>query len=77
MATTLTQKGQVTIPKAIRDRLRLETGAPVEFTVNAAGEVVLRRADRKKAASKFAWARGAAGPGLSTDEIMKLTRGEE
>jgi antitoxin PrlF len=40
MATTLTSKGQVTIPKRIRDAMQLMPGAPVEFSVNAAGEVV-------------------------------------
>ena len=43
MPTTLTSKGQVTIPKRIRDELHLAPGAPVEFSVNAAGEVVLHR----------------------------------
>jgi antitoxin PrlF len=44
MATTLTIKGQVTIPKCIRDAMHLVPGAPVEFSVNAAGEVVLHPA---------------------------------
>ena len=44
MATTLTSKGQVTIPKRIRDAMQLVLGAPVEFSVNAAGEVVLHPA---------------------------------
>ena len=39
MTTTLTSKGQVTIPKRIRDELQLLPGAPVQFSVNAAGEV--------------------------------------
>lgn len=40
MATTLTSKGQVTIPKRIRDALHLLPGATVEFSVNAGGDVV-------------------------------------
>ena len=43
MTTTLTSKGQVTIPKRIRDAMQLVPGAAVEFSVNAAGEVVLHR----------------------------------
>jgi antitoxin PrlF len=77
MTTTITQKGQVTVPKAIRDRMRLEPGAKVEFVLNERGEVVLKRVDAKKPRAKFSWAKGVAGPGLTTAEIMKLTRGEE
>ena len=39
---TLTTKGQVTIPKAVRDHLKLETGARVDFVIEGDGTVVLR-----------------------------------
>jgi len=45
MQTTLTSKGQVTIPKHIRDALHLEPGCPIEFRINRDGEVVLKRPD--------------------------------
>lgn len=42
MATgTLTSKGQLTIPKAVRDRLGLRTGDVVEFRFDERGRVVL------------------------------------
>jgi antitoxin PrlF len=44
--TTLTSKGQVTIPKPIREALQSRPGMPVEFAVNAAGEVVIDAALR-------------------------------
>ena len=37
MATTLTSKGQVTIPKRIRDALSLAAGCAVDFAVNRDG----------------------------------------
>lgn len=40
---TLTTKGQVTIPKAVRDQLDLKAGDRVDFIVNDAGEAVIRR----------------------------------
>ena len=49
MATTLTSKGQVTIPKQIRDALSLAPGAAVEFAVNAEGDVVVRKAAARSA----------------------------
>ena len=42
MAPRLTSKGQVTIPKRIRDALHLQPGTSVEFSVNAGGGVVLQ-----------------------------------
>lgn len=39
--STLTSKGQVTIPKPIRERLGLKTGDLLEFRCNDEGQVVL------------------------------------
>ena len=81
MATTMTSKGQVTIPKHIRDALHLMPGSPVEFSVNRDGEVVLQkagviaRAPRKK--DRFEAARGKADIKWRTDELMALLRGDE
>lgn len=79
MATTLTSKGQVTIPKRIRDALSLQPGAAVEFSVNAAGEVVLQvpaASVRKPARDRFDAVRGRADVPWRTDALMKLLRAE-
>lgn len=76
MATTVTSKGQVTIPKPVRDLLGLSPGSKVEFGRAADGSVVLVRADAKRPPSRFHRLRGQAGAGLDTDAIMALTRGE-
>ena len=41
---TMTTKGQITIPKSVRDRLRLNPGDRVDFVLQGEGEVVLRPA---------------------------------
>jgi antitoxin PrlF len=83
MSTTITVKGQVTIPKQIRDSLGLVAGSKVEFTLNERGEyVVLPAAGTKKsrkpiiAKSRFNAVRGTANmSGMSSDEYMNLIRG--
>lgn len=48
MATsTITSKGQVTIPKDIRDSLLLHSGDKIDFTVTDQGEVLLRPLTRR------------------------------
>jgi AbrB family looped-hinge helix DNA binding protein len=76
MSTRLTTKGQVTIPKPLRDHLKIGPGAAVDFELAPDGRVVLVRADRARPASRLEALRGRAGPGPTTDEIMALTRGE-
>ena len=43
-SATLTSKGQLTLPKAIRDLLRVGTGDRVDFVVKDDGTVLLRPA---------------------------------
>ena len=40
-AATLTSKGQVTLPKSVRDRLGVQTGDRVEFIETSAGFLIL------------------------------------
>lgn len=74
MAVTVTSKGQVTIPKPVRDRLGITAGSAVEFELAPDGRIVLVKLDRKQPKSRFEALRGRAGAGLSTDEVMALTR---
>jgi AbrB family looped-hinge helix DNA binding protein len=76
MATTVTSKGQVTIPKPVRDRLGIVPGNSVEFELMPDGRVHLVKVDGARLRSRFDALRGTVGAGLSTDEIMALTRGE-
>jgi AbrB family looped-hinge helix DNA binding protein len=39
---TLTTKGQVTIPKSVRDLLRIEAGDQIDFFVTDQGDVYVR-----------------------------------
>lgn len=75
MSTTVTSKGQVTIPKQVRDLLGIEPGSMIDFERAPDGRVVLVKVEKKARPNRFARLRGHAGKGLSTAEIMAMTRG--
>lgn len=73
-------KGQVTIPLPIREQLGLDPGTEVEFELDG-DSARLRRVDglsRGAAIVAHLRERGARArtTGMTTDEIMALTRGE-
>jgi antitoxin PrlF len=76
MSTTLTVKGQVTIPKQIRDALGLRPGMPVDFAVNREGQVVIQNAvaSARTQPDRFEAARGKADIKWRTQELMALLR---
>ena len=76
MTTKVTSKGQVTIPKPVRDLLGIGPGSEVRFRRAADGSIVIERADGTTQPSRFAKLVGIAGPGPSTDEIMAMARGD-
>lgn len=76
VTTTVTSKGQVTIPKAVRDLLGIAPGSAVDFVRAPDGRIVLVTAEKRKPLTRFNQLRGHAGDGLGTDEIMALTRGD-
>ena len=75
----MTSKGQVTIPQHIRESAGFRPGTELEFVIDDAGDVRVRRqADQpENPALKAAIGqlRGTATAKMTTDEIMALTRG--
>lgn len=45
-AATMTSKGQMTIPKSIRDKLKLKPGDRIDFVENSDGRVLLMPRNR-------------------------------
>lgn len=77
----ITSKGQVTIPQAIREQAGLLPDTEVEFFVDGDVVTLVKAAvARKPTRGELAVRHLRTHParmGLTTDEIMALTRGEE
>jgi AbrB family looped-hinge helix DNA binding protein len=77
----ITSKGQVTIPKAVREKLGLLPHTEVDFVLDGDSVRIVKatsaRAETRgqQAVRLLREARGK-GVGMTTDEIMELTRGE-
>ena len=74
----ITAKGQVTIPKEVRERAGLLPHTEVTFVLE--GESVrIVKAEARKGESRgevlVRLLRGRKGVGMSTDQILELTRG--
>ena len=83
-ATVVTSKGQITIPKHIRDRKGIAAGTRLEVREKG-DDIVLRKARRTRGQGEERDAefeaylervRGSMKLGMSTDEFMELLRGE-
>ena len=77
MASAVTQKGQVTIPKAVRDAMGVKPGTLVEVQSDGQGGARIVKLDEAKPeAQGFARFLGMAPDrdGLSTDEYMAMIR---
>ena len=72
MTSTVSSKGQITVPKGVRDRLGLRTGTVVEFEITGAG-VLLRKGH--KGIRPVDRVRGILGRSRSTDDLIDDMRG--
>lgn len=82
MNPALTVKGQVTIPKAIRQFLGVGPGERVRFDPLPDGRVAIasvhpKKAGKGKAACPFEAMVGSGTIKMSTDELMRMTRGDD
>jgi AbrB family looped-hinge helix DNA binding protein len=71
----ITSKGQVTIPQEIREAMGLLPETEVEFVVRGNAVQIVKAKTRSRGDAVVRALRGRATRRLSTDQIMKLTRG--
>jgi len=79
MVTTVTSKGQVTVPKRVRDALGLKPGSKVEIGVQSNGVATLKPVGKRAKSDiyrRIEKVRGTLKTAMTTDEIMKFLRGD-
>ena len=69
MKAKLTSKGQITLPKKLRERLNLHKGDQVEFSINKNDEIVLTRPS--KSITRLKGAVQYSGKPVILDEMEK------
>jgi antitoxin PrlF len=72
MEATVAERGQITLPKAVRDALGLTKGTKLKVELDG-GRVILR----KDVGDSLSRVRGRfkLPPGMSTDDVMREVRG--
>ncbi len=69
----VTSKGQVTIPKKLREKMGLKPGDYLEIKEDATGYIINKKIDKKKI-EKYV---GILNKEKSSDEIVKELRGHD
>ena len=69
----IAERGQVTIPKALRETLGLKPGSLLIFTAYH-GKLIITKVEAKEPLAKYY---GCIKTDKSTDQIMRELRGEE
>jgi AbrB family looped-hinge helix DNA binding protein len=82
LATNVTVKGQVTLPKAVREAANIRPGDRVNVRVRPEGGVIIEAEAAMKTAEAYMtrledMSRRRPIRGFSTEEIMRMTRGED
>ncbi|MCP3850475.1 MAG: AbrB/MazE/SpoVT family DNA-binding domain-containing protein [Gammaproteobacteria bacterium] len=69
----VTTKGQVTIPRGVREALGIVPESDIDF-IEDEGRFYIVKTNHPNATKKFKKFRGIATANMSTNEIMSLTR---
>jgi len=81
MSTTVTVKGQVTLPKAVREAAGIRPGDRVEVRARAEGGVIVERTGAECSHDEYLkrlddMSRRKPFGGYTTEEVMQMTRSE-
>jgi antitoxin PrlF len=74
---TMTSKGQITVPKEVRDRLGIQQGDKIEFVVEDGKTVVRRAQPAENPFLKWAGVCGKLPDGMTSVEWVREMRGHD
>jgi antitoxin PrlF len=82
LATNVTVKGQVTLPKAVREASGIRPGDRVNVRVRPEGGVIIEAEANVKSTAAYMsrledMSRRRPIRGLSTEDLMRMSRGED
>lgn len=79
MGYAITKKGQVTIPKWVRDELNLKPRDEVNWRITDSGDVILqpKMLSQDSFENAIEEAKAVFDLGMSTDEWLDMTRGAD
>lgn len=78
MKHAVTVKGQITIPKAMRDHMGITQGQEMAFEAQPGGKVLIFPAKKStKGENPFLRWMGTSVEGLSTEAVLRETRGDD
>ncbi len=72
MRNRLSDRGQLTIPKALRDRLGMKPGTELEFEADG-GRIIISKASQKASLRSVV---GVLRDGRQSDEVIRELRGD-
>lgn len=76
MKATLTSKGQVTIPKPVRDYLHLQKSDTIDFKITDDGRVLIEKPEYRVSEAGGMLAAYTTEKALSTEQINEIIRAE-
>jgi AbrB family looped-hinge helix DNA binding protein len=75
LSMRVTTKGQVTIPQRIREKLGILPSSEIDFVEEKGKVYIVKKRGNSTGGRTFRRLRGIASVKMSTEEIMRLTRG--
>ncbi len=76
MKTTISSKGQITIPLAVRNSLGFRKGTQLQIRVSSQGQIVLSKTKDKSFYSKFKGLKKDVSPWKNGQDALEFLRGK-